>query len=227
MAAFREESFKVVDFGIIRDQRANLRHAMVAAAGSCDVVVSSGGVSMGEADLVKPLLQELGEIHFGRLNMKPGKPTTFATLRSVDGVRTALFFALPGNPVSCLVCKVMSDEARPRSRITASISSPPSHLCCRPFAILIISNGRHNYCLDAGPGGGSSHQEALRGQPRGVHASTGAGYSGERQSAQARPGAPGVPSSHREKRWCRRRRRDRNTGYQHWESKKQSVVLEF
>ena len=60
---------------------------------------------MGEADLVKPLLQELGEIHFGRLNMKPGKPTTFASLRSVDGIKSCLFFALPGNPVSCLVCK--------------------------------------------------------------------------------------------------------------------------
>ena len=115
MAAFKEDGFKVIDFGIIRDQKANLRHSMVSAAASCDVVVSSGGVSMGEADLVKPLLQELGEIHFGRLNMKPGKPTTFASLRSVDGIKNCLFFALPGNPVSCLVCKgLLVDPAMKR-----------------------------------------------------------------------------------------------------------------
>ncbi len=48
---------------------------------SCDVLVTSGGVSMGEADLLKPALASMGAaVHFGRLNMKPGKPTTFATL---------------------------------------------------------------------------------------------------------------------------------------------------
>jgi gephyrin len=53
---------------------------LLNAASRCDVVVTSGGVSMGDADFVKPLLEKLGSIHFGRLNMKPGKPTTFATL---------------------------------------------------------------------------------------------------------------------------------------------------
>jgi gephyrin len=56
---------------------------------------------MGEADLVKPMLESLGTIHFGRLNMKPGKPTTFATISSGDGKKT-LFFGLPGNPVRYL-----------------------------------------------------------------------------------------------------------------------------
>ncbi len=64
----------------------------------------SGGVSMGTLDLIKPLLHKLGTIHFGRLNMKPGKPTTFATIPvpHVDNGHK-LVFALPGNPVSALV----------------------------------------------------------------------------------------------------------------------------
>jgi hypothetical protein len=73
------------------------------AIATCDVIVTSGGVSMGDADLVKPMLESLGTVHFGRLNMKPGKPTTFATLKKSD--RNVLFFGLPGNPVSCLVTK--------------------------------------------------------------------------------------------------------------------------
>ena len=64
----------------------------------CDVFITSGGVSMGEKDLIKPFLENNGEIIFGRLNMKPGKPTTFAKL--CDG---PLVFSLPGNPVSCFV----------------------------------------------------------------------------------------------------------------------------
>jgi gephyrin len=77
---------------------------MQLATKQCDIVISSGGVSMGAADLLKPTLADIGTIHFGRLNMKPGKPTTFATVRRPDG-RVCLFFALPGNPASCLVCK--------------------------------------------------------------------------------------------------------------------------
>jgi gephyrin len=62
---------------------------------------------MGAADFVKPLLREIGTVHFSRLNMKPGKPTTFASFNSNNGAynKTTLFFGLPGNPVSCLVTK--------------------------------------------------------------------------------------------------------------------------
>lgn len=62
---------------------------------------------MGDADLVKPMLEKLGTVHFGRVNMKPGKPATFATLnRTAAGSSgRVLFFGLPGNPVSCLVTK--------------------------------------------------------------------------------------------------------------------------
>lgn len=70
---------------------------MQKAANECDIIVTSGGVSMGELDLVKPYIEKNGQILFGRLNMKPGKPTTFGKLNN------SLIFALPGNPVSAFV----------------------------------------------------------------------------------------------------------------------------
>ena len=69
---------------------------------NCDIVVSTGGVSMGEMDLVKPILEQIGEVLFGRLNMKPGKPTTLALVPRKTGDK-CLVFALPGNPVSAFV----------------------------------------------------------------------------------------------------------------------------
>ncbi len=66
-----------------------------------DVLLTSGGVSMGNLDLIKPLLDRIGVVHFGRLRMKPGKPCTFATVER-NG-RRRLVFGLPGNPVSSLV----------------------------------------------------------------------------------------------------------------------------
>jgi gephyrin len=105
LTAIRELGYEAVDLGIVRDSVEGLRSRLLQALEQCDVLVTSGGVSMGEADLVKPLLQEIGTVHFGRLRMKPGKPTTFATL-DVNGVQKA-FFALPGNPVSCLVCMTL------------------------------------------------------------------------------------------------------------------------
>lgn len=70
---------------------------MQKATSECDIVVTSGGVSMGELDLVKPYIEEKGHVIFGRLNMKPGKPTTFGRMNK------SLVLALPGNPVSSFV----------------------------------------------------------------------------------------------------------------------------
>jgi molybdenum cofactor synthesis domain-containing protein len=85
------------DYGIVRDQSTDLDSIMTKATSECDIVVSTGGVSMGELDLVKPFIEAKGEVLFGRLNMKPGKPTTFGIMNK------ALLFALPGNPVSAFV----------------------------------------------------------------------------------------------------------------------------
>ena len=108
LAAFRQDGYDVMDFGIVGDTHDALRAVLLQACRDCDVVVTSGGVSMGDADLVKPMLAELGSVHFGRLNMKPGKPTTFATINDVrEGGGKNFIFGLPGNPVSCLVTKAL------------------------------------------------------------------------------------------------------------------------
>ncbi len=97
MAAVRQAGAIPLDLGIARDEAGDLEPRVQRGLTEADVFISSGGVSMGHLDLVKPLLETLGTVHFGRLYMKPGKPLTFAT------VGDKLAFALPGNPVSSLV----------------------------------------------------------------------------------------------------------------------------
>ncbi len=97
LAAVREAGCEGISLGIARDDWQIQRAAILQGLEQADVLLSSGGVSMGTRDLIKPLLAELGTVHFGRIAFKPGKPTTFAT------VQNKLAFGLPGNPVSSLV----------------------------------------------------------------------------------------------------------------------------
>lgn len=91
------------DAGIARDNPDSMLERLTAALEMADVVISTGSVSMGERDMLKDvLINDLGAtIHFGRVFMKPGKPTTFATLEYKG--RCKLVFGLPGNPVSATV----------------------------------------------------------------------------------------------------------------------------
>ncbi|KAG5666838.1 hypothetical protein PVAND_014848 [Polypedilum vanderplanki] len=83
---------------IAKDDYESLKNVVSAAIKECRVIISSGGVSMGDKDFIKKVLIDLDfKIHFGRVNVKPGKPMTFATLNENS------FFALPGNPVSAFV----------------------------------------------------------------------------------------------------------------------------
>lgn len=86
-----------LDLGIIPDDPAQLRAAFIRADKEADVLITTGGVSVGEADFTKQLLDELGEIGFWKLAIKPGKPFAFGRLPR------AWFFGLPGNPVSAMV----------------------------------------------------------------------------------------------------------------------------
>jgi molybdopterin molybdotransferase len=87
----------VVDFGIASDDPAELRRALAHAAQEADVVVSSGGVSMGEFDVVKLVFADVGDVQFHRVAMQPAKPLGFGTVGGKP------FFGLPGNPVSVVV----------------------------------------------------------------------------------------------------------------------------
>lgn len=86
-----------LDLGIIPDDPAQLRATFIRADEEADVLITTGGVSVGEADFTKQLLDELGEIGFWKLAIKPGKPFAFGRLPR------AWFFGLPGNPVSAMV----------------------------------------------------------------------------------------------------------------------------
>eukprot|EP00884_Botryococcus_braunii_P007016 jgi/Botrbrau1/16315/Bobra.0066s0083.1 len=103
IAAAATAGNRVTDLGIARDSP--------GAVGACferavedgvDVLITSGGVSMGDKDVIKPLLERKGTVHFGKVWMKPGKPLTFATL-DLPGGRRMYVFGLPGNPVSSIV----------------------------------------------------------------------------------------------------------------------------
>jgi len=87
----------VLDMGVVRDEPALLERAFAEAAANADVVITSGGVSVGEADFVKAMLDRLGEVVFWKIAMKPGRPLAYGKIGG------AHFFGLPGNPVSVMV----------------------------------------------------------------------------------------------------------------------------
>lgn len=87
----------VLDMGVVPDEKAALKQALQQAAEEADVVITSGGVSVGDADYVKEILAELGQVNFWKIAMKPGRPLAFGQIND------ALFFGLPGNPVSVMV----------------------------------------------------------------------------------------------------------------------------
>lgn len=87
---------EVIDMGVIRDRRDDIAQALLQAADVADVIITSGGVSVGDADYVKEVLELHGKINFWKIAMKPGKPLAFGK------VGQAVFFGLPGNPVSVM-----------------------------------------------------------------------------------------------------------------------------
>ena len=87
-----------LDLGVVRDEPQALRAAFERAGAEADVVITSGGVSVGAADYIREVLAAVGEIGFWKVNMKPGKPIAFGRLHA-----GATFFGLPGNPVSAMV----------------------------------------------------------------------------------------------------------------------------
>jgi len=96
-AMLEKLAVNVIDFGVIDDDYNAIKAAFVNADIQADAVISTGGVSVGDADYTKTVLDDLGEIGFWKIAMKPGKPFAFGKLPN------SVFFGLPGNPVSALV----------------------------------------------------------------------------------------------------------------------------
>jgi molybdopterin molybdotransferase len=91
----------IIDMGVVRDDPASLECALKAAAADADAIITSGGVSVGEADFIRELLGKLGEVVFWKIAMKPGRPMAFGKI--ADAGNEAHFFGLPGNPVAVMV----------------------------------------------------------------------------------------------------------------------------
>lgn len=87
----------IIDMGVVQDNPESIRRALLSAAACSDMVLTSGGVSVGDADYIKRVLKEVGDMDFWKIAMKPGRPLTFGKIKD------SLFFGLPGNPVAVMV----------------------------------------------------------------------------------------------------------------------------
>jgi len=92
---------ELIDMGVVRDEPAALEQAFLDAAAQADAIITSGGVSVGEADYTKAMMKKLGDVAFWRIAMRPGRP--MAVGRISQGGRSAVLFGLPGNPVAVMV----------------------------------------------------------------------------------------------------------------------------
>lgn len=128
----------ITDLGVVGDDPMQVRNTLQLAAKSHDVIISSGGVSVGEADYIYQVLNELGDIIFWKVAMKPGRPLTFGRLQQ------ALFFGLPGNPVAVMVS--FSQFVQPAlQRFGGEIARPPLILRAVTSSLLRKRAGRTEY----------------------------------------------------------------------------------
>ena len=95
---------EVLDMGVLRDDPTALEAALLEAAANADAIVTSGGVSVGEADFIRELMARLGEVAFWKIAMKPGRPMAFGRIASAGRIENGTWlFGLPGNPVAVMV----------------------------------------------------------------------------------------------------------------------------
>ena len=92
---------ELLDLGVVRDDPAALERALREAAAGADAIVTTGGVSVGEADFIRRLMAALGEVLFWKIAMRPGRPMAFGRIEA--GGKSAFLFGLPGNPVAVMV----------------------------------------------------------------------------------------------------------------------------
>ena len=129
---------EVVDGGILPDDRAATHAALAQAAQDCDLLVTSAGVSVGEEDHVRPVVEQLGALSLWKIAMKPGKPFAFGHVRRSSEGKTAgqaHFIGLPGNPVSSLITALVLLRPFVLALQGASVVQPPAHWLTADFEI--------------------------------------------------------------------------------------------
>jgi len=126
-AMLRRLSVELIDLGVVKDTPEALREAFTHSAAVADVIISTGGVSVGEADFVKQVLHELGEVSFWTITMKPGRPLAYGRIDACP------FFGLPGNPVAVMVTfyQLVRPALQRMQGETPSYPLPPLHLPCQ------------------------------------------------------------------------------------------------
>ena len=94
---------ELLDMGVVHDSPEALEHAMLQAMEQADVIITSGGVSVGEADYTKQVMEKLGSVNFWKIAMRPGRPMAFGQVHNAANGDSAYLFGLPGNPVAVMV----------------------------------------------------------------------------------------------------------------------------
>jgi molybdopterin molybdotransferase len=153
---------EVIDLGVVRDDPAALREAFTTAAASADAVITSGGVSVGEADHTKKIMAELGDVLFWRIAMRPGRPM------AIGRIQNAILFGLPGNPVAVMVTfyafvrealRAMSGIDEPaapllRARCTTPLRKKPGRTEYQRGIVTRSDDGRWQVAITGSQGSG-------------------------------------------------------------------------
>lgn len=137
-AMLKRSEVEIIDMGVVRDRRDAVESALREASQIADVVITSGGVSVGEADYIKEVLATIGEVRFWKVAMKPGRPLAFGSLGQ------ARFFGLPGNPVSVMV--TFYHFVQPALfKMAGTVAPPPLLIKARTTAVLKKRPGRMEF----------------------------------------------------------------------------------
>mgnify|MGYP001820016713 FL=1 len=151
----------IIDLGVVRDRRELIEQAFRDAAASADAIITSGGVSVVEADFVKETLEKLGSMSFWKIAMKPGRPVTFGHIDD------AVFFGLPGNPVSVMVTFFVFVRQALRKMTGATAAGDVLTLHARTTSPLRKRPGRYEFqrgvLEQAGPGEFTVHSAGAQG----------------------------------------------------------------
>jgi molybdopterin molybdotransferase len=158
---------EVIDLGVVRDHPAALRAAFSEAAASADAVITSGGVSVGEADHTKKVMAELGDVLFWRIAMRPGRPMAIGRIENQG--HSAILFGLPGNPVAVMVTfyafvrdalRAMSGQAGEppsptlRARCTSALRKKPGRTEYQRGIVTRGPDGRWQVAITGSQGSG-------------------------------------------------------------------------
>ncbi|RYZ09294.1 MAG: molybdopterin molybdenumtransferase MoeA [Comamonadaceae bacterium] len=138
---------EVVDLGMVRDNPAALADALRDAAGRADAIVTSGGVSVGEADHTRAVMRQLGDMAFWRVAMRPGRPMAVGLIPRASPAGSAVLFGLPGNPVAVMVTFLafVRPALLQQMGCNAASAEPPPLLRARSVAAIRKKPGRTEY----------------------------------------------------------------------------------